>query len=136
MLDKARNRVRKERLSNVEDILEMDAADMQFDDGSFDVVVAMYVLTVVPEPKAVMAELNRVCKPGGDVIILNHFSSEEGVMRLVEKTMARFSDAIGWRPEFPIEIVLGEADLNLVSRQKVKPGSLFSLLRFKKALTA
>ena len=136
MLEKARKRARSARLANVEDIIEMDAADLRFDDGSFDVVVAMYVLTVVPDPKAVMSELNRVCKTGGDVIILNHFSSEDGVMRLVEKSMARFSDALGWRPEFPLDIVLCEADLTLVSRQKVKPGGLFSLLRFKKALAA
>lgn len=136
MLEKARKRIRKERLSNVEAVMEMDAADLEFADGSFDVVVAMYVLTVVPDPRAVMAELNRVCKHGGDVIILNHFSSEDGVMRLVEKTMARFSEALGWRPQFPLETVLGEADLSLVSRQKVKPGGLFSLLRFRKALAA
>ncbi len=136
MLDKARKRIEKERLDNIDDVIEMDAADLDFDDGSFDVVVAMYVLTVVPDPRAVMAELNRVCRSGGDVIILNHFSSEDGMMRLVEKSMARFSEALGWRPQFPLETVLGEAELSLVSRQRVKPGGLFSLLRFRKAMAA
>ncbi len=133
MLKKARKRVDRENLSNIEAVLEMDAGDMEFADGAFDVVVAMYVLTVVPDPKAVMAELARVCKPGGDVVVLNHFSSQDRVMRFVEKTMSPFSEALGWRPEFPIETVLGEANLSLVSRQKVKPGGLFSLLRFRKA---
>ena len=136
MLDKARKRIAKEGLDNIDDIIEMDAADLGFEDASFDVVVAMYVLTVVPDPGAVMAELNRVCRPGGDVIILNHFSSEDGMMRLVEKSMARFSEALGWRPQFPLETVLGEAELSLVSRQRVKPGGLFSLLRFRKAAAA
>ena len=136
MLDKARKRIDKERLKNIDDVIEMDAADLDFEDGAFDVVVAMYVLTVVPDPRAVMAELNRVCRPGGDVIILNHFSSEDGVMRLLEKSMARFSEALGWRPQFPLETVLGEHELTLVSRQKVKPGGLFSLLRFRKAMAA
>ena len=136
MLEKARKRIEKARLKNIDDVLEMDAADLDFEDGAFDVVVAMYVLTVVPDPRAVMAELNRVCRPGGDVIILNHFSSEDGVMRLLEKSMARFSEALGWRPQFPLETVLGEHELTLVSRQKVKPGGLFSLLRFRKAMAA
>jgi phosphatidylethanolamine/phosphatidyl-N-methylethanolamine N-methyltransferase len=136
MLKKARKRVAREKLANVEAVLEMDASDMDFEDGSFDVVVAMYVLTVVPDPKAVMAELNRVCKPGGDVIILNHFSSEDRFMRFVEKSFARFSEALGWRPEFPLETVMGEDDLKLVSRQFVKPARLFSLLRFRKAVAA
>ena len=136
MLEKARKRIEKARLKNIDDVLEMDAADLDFEDGAFDVVVAMYVLTVVPDPRAVMAELNRVCRPDGDVIILNHFSSEDGVMRLLEKSMARFSEALGWRPQFPLETVLGEHELTLVSRQKVKPGGLFSLLRFRKAMAA
>jgi phosphatidylethanolamine/phosphatidyl-N-methylethanolamine N-methyltransferase len=83
-----------------------------------------------------MAELTRVCKPGGDVIILNHFSSEDRIMRFVEKTMSPFSEALGWRPQFPLETVLGEEELTLVSRQNVKPGGLFSLLRFRKAIAA
>ena len=136
MLAKARKRVAKGRLSNVEAVLEMDASEMDFDDGAFDVVVAMYVLTVVPDPKAVMAELTRVCKPGGDVIILNHFSSEDRIMRFLEKSMSPFSEALGWRPQFPLETVLGEEELSLVSRQYVKPGGLFSLLRFRKAIAA
>ena len=88
MLAKARKRVAREKLGNVEAVLEMDASDMEFPDGSFDVVVAMYVLTVVPDPRTVMSELSRVCKPGGDVLILNHFSSEDRFMRFVEKTAA------------------------------------------------
>ena len=136
MLAKARKRVAREKLGNVEAVLEMDASDMEFQDGSFDVVVAMYVLTVVPDPRTVMSELSRVCKPGGDVLILNHFSSEDRFMRFVEKTAAPFSKALGWRPEFPLDAVMGEKDLALVSRQFVKPAGLFSLLRFRKATDA
>lgn len=136
MLAKARKRVAREKLGNVEAVLEMDASDMEFQDGSFDVVVAMYVLTVVPDPRTVMSELSRVCKPGGDVLILNHFSSEDRFMRFVEKTAAPFSEALGWRPEFPLDTVMGEKDLTLVSRQFVRPAGLFSLLRFRKSAEA
>src|SRR5437868_5449837 len=77
MLEKARERVVEERLKNVIGLHEMDAGDLKFDDTSFDTVVAMYVMTVVPDPEKVMRELSRVCRPGGDVIIVNHFSADD-----------------------------------------------------------
>ena len=77
MLKLAHERVAKKGLKNIESLVEMDAQKMTFEDGSFDVVVAMYVMTVVEDPKAVMDELKRVCKPGGDIYIVNHFSAEK-----------------------------------------------------------
>lgn len=132
MLGKARERVRRHGVGNVEAILEMDAAELDFDDDSFDTVVAMYVLTVVPDPSRVMAELERVCKPGGEVIVLNHFSQEHGLRGMVEKAMAPLSASLGWRPEFPIETVLDCDRLTLTRRERVWPLGLFTLLRFVK----
>ena len=51
-------------LGNITGLHEMDASDLKFPDASFDTVVAMYVMTVVPEPEKVMRELSRVAKPG------------------------------------------------------------------------
>ena len=76
----------------------MDAGDLKFPNASFDTVVAMYVMTVVPDPEKVMRELSRVCRPGGEVIIVNHFSAEEGMRGWVERRMAPFADKLGWRP--------------------------------------
>ena len=69
MLEKARARVKSEGLENVAGLYEMDASNLQFPDNSFDTVVAMYVITVVPEPEKVMRELARVTKPGGQVML-------------------------------------------------------------------
>ena len=82
MLDKARERVASEGLDNVTGLHEMDAGDLTFPDASFDTVVAMYVMTVVPDPEKVMRELSRVTKPGGEVILVNHFSAGRGRARL------------------------------------------------------
>jgi phosphatidylethanolamine/phosphatidyl-N-methylethanolamine N-methyltransferase len=133
MLAKARERVRKERLDNVEAIIEMDAGAMSFDDDSFDVVIAMYVLTVVPDPQRVMRELERVCKPGGEVIVVNHFSQDKGIRGTVEKGMARFAEDLGWRPEFPKETVMVCDNLSLVDESPMKPFGLFTMMRFSKA---
>lgn len=132
MLQKARERVAAERLTNVTGLHEMDAGDLKFPDASFDTVVAMYVMTVVPEPEKVMRELARVCRPGGEVLIVNHFSTEEGMRGWVERRMAPFADKLGWRPVFDVERVMGCGDLELIERRGLRPLGLFTMMRFRK----
>lgn len=132
MLEKARARVAAEALDNVAGLYEMDASQLTFPDGAFDTVVAMYVLTVVPEPERVMRELARVCRPGGEVILVNHFSQEEGVRGWVERRMAPFADHLGWRPVFDVERVLVCDDLRIVERRALRPLGLFTMMRLAK----
>jgi phosphatidylethanolamine/phosphatidyl-N-methylethanolamine N-methyltransferase len=137
MLAKARERIAARRLANVTGLIEMDAADLKFPDASFDTVVAMYVMTVVPEPEKAMRELARVCRPGGEVIIVNHFSSkEEGMRGWVERRMAPFADKLGWRPVFDVERVMVCDDLQLLERRGLRPMRMFTLMRFRKASEA
>src|SRR5688572_13515474 len=91
MLDKARARVARRGLRNVEALLEMDAESMSFADASFDKVVAMYVMPVVRDPAAVLEEFHRVCKPDGEIYIVNHVKSDNRVIRAFEMGLARFS---------------------------------------------
>ena len=133
MLEKARERVAKDNLRHVTGLHEMDAGNLEFPDNSFDTVVAMYVMTVVPDPEKVMRELSRVCRPGGEVMIVNHFSSEEGMRGWVERRMAPFADKIGWRPVFDVDRVLVCDDLKLVEKKGLRPLGLFTMMRFQKA---
>ena len=136
MLDKARERVVADRLTNVTGLHEMDAGDLKFPDASFDTVVAMYVMTVVPDPEKVMRELSRVCRPGGEVLIVNHFSADDGMRGWVERRMAPFADKLGWRPVFDVERVLVCDDLHLLEKRGLRPLGLFTMMRFKKASEA
>jgi phosphatidylethanolamine/phosphatidyl-N-methylethanolamine N-methyltransferase len=142
MLEKARERVATERLPHVAGLYEMDASDLKFPAASFDTVVAMYVMTVVPEPEKVMRELARVCRPDGEVLIVNHFSAEqgkpgwEGMRGWVERRMAPFADMLGWRPVFDIERVLVCEDLSLLEKRGLRPWGLFTMMRFRKAKDA
>ena len=77
MLAKARARAGK--LCNVQSVLEMDAQATNFSDGQFDISVAMFVASVVPNPRALLAEMRRIVKPGGNIVFVNHFAEEEGV---------------------------------------------------------
>ena len=132
MLAKAGAKVERHDLDNVAGLHEMDAGALAFPDESFDTVVAMYVMTVVPEPERVMRELERVCATGGEVILVNHFSEDEGVRGFVERRLAPFADLIGWRPVFDLDQVLVCEDLRLAERRSLRPFGLFTMLRFVK----
>ena len=136
MLERARERVAAEGLDNVTGLHEMDASALAFPDATFDTVVAMYVLTVVPDPVAVMREMSRVCKPGGRVMLLNHFSQDDGVRGWVERRLAPFATRLGWHPVFDVQRVMVCDDLRETSRQTLKPWGLFTLLGFEKALAS
>jgi phosphatidylethanolamine/phosphatidyl-N-methylethanolamine N-methyltransferase len=133
MLERAHERVGKAGLKNIEALLEMDATALKFPDNSFDVVVAMYVMTVVPEPQNVVREIARVTKPGGTVLITNHFSVEKGLRGAVEKQLAGFADILGWRPEFPVETLLADDRLELIEQRPVRPFGFFTMLQFRKS---
>lgn len=132
MLKKAEERVVKNGLQNVDGLHEMDARNLDFEDEKFDTVVAMYVMTVVPEPELVMEELERVCAPGGQVVLVNHFSQDHGARGWIERRMAPFASTIGWRPIFPVDRVMGCDTLELVERRSLRPMGLFTMLRFTK----
>lgn len=132
MLAKAQHKVDRKMLANVVALHEMDAGALAFPDESFDTVVAMYVMTVVPDPERVMRELERVCAPGGEVILVNHFSEEEGVRGFLERKLAPFADLLGWRPVFELDRVLVCEDLRLAERLSLRPFGLFTMLRFVK----
>lgn len=117
MLAKARARVAREGLANVDALLEMDAEAMSFPDASFDKVVAMYVMSVVARPPRLLAELRRVCRPGGEIFIVNHVRSDNRLIGAVEKALARFSDQLGFHPDFELrQLGPGTAVLDEVSR--------------------
>lgn len=132
MLDKARGRIARHGLNNVNGLHEMDAGKLEFPDEEFDTVVAMYVMTVVPDPEQVMKELERVCAPGGEVVLVNHFSQEDGIRGFIERLFAPLASTLGWRPVFPIERVLGSGGLRLTDTRSLRPLGLFTMLRFIK----
>ena len=120
MLEKARRRVAKRRFTHVEALLEMDAEAMTFADQSFDKVVAMYVMPVVRHPARVLEEFHRVCKPDGEIFIVNHVKSDNRVIRAFEMGLARFSNQIGFRPDFELrEMVNGAGEIDEVARINV-----------------
>lgn len=132
MLDIARERVASESLDHVEGLEVADAGDLDMADAAFDASVAMFVITVVPDPKAVMSELIRVTRPGGAVVLVSHFSDQKGWRKWFGEKLAPLSASLGWHLDFAVDRILGRSELRLVDRRRVGPIGFFTLLVFER----
>lgn len=127
MLEKARERMARKKIRNAR-LLQMDAANLRFDDNAFDIVYAPYLISVVPDPVAVAREMRRVCRPGGRVIILNHFLSPNPIMGAVERMISPLTIHIGFKSDLHLPAFLAQADLQPVSIEKVNIPKWWSLV--------
>jgi phosphatidylethanolamine/phosphatidyl-N-methylethanolamine N-methyltransferase len=127
MLDKARERIARKGIRNVR-LLEMDAAQLTFPDESFDIVYAPYLVSVVPDPVAVAREMRRVCRPGGRIIILNHFRSRSRLLAGIERAISPFTVHIGFKSDLDLPAFLAQAELEPVTIEKVNIPRIWSLV--------
>jgi phosphatidylethanolamine/phosphatidyl-N-methylethanolamine N-methyltransferase len=120
MLEKARERASRHALRHV-NLYQMDAGQMTFEDDSFDTVMAAYVVTAVPDYRKVMMEMIRVCRPGGRIILLNHFSNGNKLIAAVEKAISPLCKHIGFRTDLSLNTVLEGTSLLVARKEKVNP---------------
>jgi phosphatidylethanolamine/phosphatidyl-N-methylethanolamine N-methyltransferase len=138
MLNKARQRVAEGHLKNIEGLAVMDAEKLEFPDDSFDVVMAQYVVTAVPNPEVALDEFARVLRPGGELIILTRVSADAGMRRFIEQRLQPVVTRLGFRTaEFSwsryTQWLAGAEGMELVERRLIPPLGHFSLVRFRKA---
>lgn len=107
MLDRAESRAAREGLNPR--LFEMDAADLRFPDDTFDIVYAPYLISVVPDPVRVLREMKRVCRPGGRVLILNHFRSPNRMMSQVEQWVSPMTIHIGFKADLDMGLLFKQA---------------------------
>jgi phosphatidylethanolamine/phosphatidyl-N-methylethanolamine N-methyltransferase len=131
MLEKAHERVSRDGFRNVR-LFEMDAAKMTFPDDSFDIVYAPYLVSVVPDPVQVAREMRRVCKPGGKIIILNHFRSTNPILSRMERAISPFTVHIGFKADLDLAAFLAQAELAPISVEKVNVPRIWSLVTCRK----
>lgn len=129
MLRQARKRVDALRLANVTALHELDAEATEFPNGSFDIAVAMFVASVVPNPRRLLAEMRRVVRPGGNILFVNHFAAEKGPRWWIEWAMAPASRKLGWHPDFALQGLFGPDDLARLHVEPVPPLGIFTLVR-------
>jgi phosphatidylethanolamine/phosphatidyl-N-methylethanolamine N-methyltransferase len=137
MLQKAKDRVVELKLKNVEDLAVMDAEKLEFPDNSFDVVMAQYVVTAVPNPEVALDEFARVLRPGGEMILLSRVSADGGTRHVIEQMLQPVVRRLGFRTaEFAwsrfTQWLSTAPEIELIERRPVPPLGHFSLIRFRK----
>ena len=133
MLAKARRRAERLRLAHVEGLHVMDAENLEFQDNSFDAVLALYVASVVPNPTRFAAEMRRVCIPGGTIVVVNHFTSDNVMARFMEKRLARIARHIGFHADFPFDRFHRDSRLSI---REVRPSNLFGSWKLLRCVNA
>jgi len=131
MLHQARERAELLQRTGI-DLRLMDARELSYPDATFDHVLAPYVISVVPEPEKVMAEIRRVCKPGGTVMVVNRFRSSSRALGSLEELLSVASQWIGFRLDLPLDTVLGTEGLELVELERVSLLGLWHLLELRR----
>jgi phosphatidylethanolamine/phosphatidyl-N-methylethanolamine N-methyltransferase len=121
-------------LPQVDGLACMDALSLGFPDACVDVVVAMYVVSVVPDATAAVREMVRVCRPGGRILVVNHFTGREtGIAAGLQKALDPLAETLGWRPYFPLSRAFaGVADLTVERVTRLPPIGLFSIVESRR----
>jgi phosphatidylethanolamine/phosphatidyl-N-methylethanolamine N-methyltransferase len=128
MLEQGTKKIRRLGLDHVQ-LQQMDATHMAFGDDSFDAVMAAYVISTVPNPRAVLAEMIRVCRPGGRIVLLNHFSNGNRLVSRVEKSLSPLCTRIGFRSDLSLELLLKETSLDVTQNLKVNPFNYWHIVQ-------
>jgi phosphatidylethanolamine/phosphatidyl-N-methylethanolamine N-methyltransferase len=110
MLEKAQDKIIELGLNSVT-LKVMDATVMDFGDSEFDSAVATYTISAVPDPVGVLREMRRVVKPGGSIVLLNHFRSERRVVGRLEDLVSPVCTRLGWKSNLPFEPLLKQVGL-------------------------
>ena len=127
MLEHSQLRVKRHGLNHVT-LANMDAANMEFSDNSFDAVMAAYVITAVPDHKTVIQEMVRVCRPGGRIVFLNHFSNGNQLIGSMEKLVSPVCRHLGFRTDLGLQAVLDGTALQVIRKRRVPPLGLGNLV--------
>lgn len=129
MLERARNRKLRDGLENVVELRLMDAEKMQFPEDHFDKVVAMYVVPVVSNPAGLVEEMRRVCKPEGELFIVNHFQNPNPIISRIERLLAPCSELLGFHPDLRMDTFIDETDLDIIDSIPVNLFGYWTMLR-------
>jgi len=120
MLEKGKKRVIENGLKHVE-LRQMDAMKMDFKDNQFDAVFAAYVISTVPDPRQVLSEMIRVCKPLGKIVLLNHFQNGNRLISSCERAISPLCRRLGFRADLPLSALLEGTPLLVEQVGAVKP---------------
>lgn len=130
MMEKARKRLA--RVKPHVDLLQMDAARLAFPDATFDAVYVPYTINVVPDPLAVGRELVRVCRPGGRIVMLNHFDGVRETSNVTNAIAGRVAEKFSVNWHLHAESFVRDLGLSLLAVESVNVPRLSSVVVCRK----
>ncbi len=131
MLAQATAKARENEWGHIE-LRQGDALNLDFPDNSFDDVTTFHVMTVVPDPVRMMNEMVRVCKPGGRIVIVNHFASENPVLYFFGKLITPVTKLIGWTSRLRVRNILDGQKIKLERYERFSQISVHFILVARK----
>jgi phosphatidylethanolamine/phosphatidyl-N-methylethanolamine N-methyltransferase len=127
MLAQARAKIAKNSWFHLQ-VMKMDALDLTFADNGFDYVTAFHTVTVVPDPVRMLDEAKRVCRPGGKIVIVNHFTTDLPVIGPLTEALDPLTRRLGWRTKLRLEPFLKATDFNVEEIYKISKLSLYTVV--------
>jgi phosphatidylethanolamine/phosphatidyl-N-methylethanolamine N-methyltransferase len=127
MLGRARAKIAKNTWFHLQ-VMEMDALNLTFEDNSFDYVTAFHTVTVVPDPIRMLAEANRVCRPGGKIVIINHFTTDLPIIGPLTEALDPVTRQLGWRTKLRLAPFLEATNFNVEEIYKISKLSLYTVV--------
>lgn len=127
MLREAQKKAQQQQLAHIT-LLEMDAEHLAFPDDTFDYVIAAFVISVVPDPVQVIAEMKRVSKPAGQLVIINHFQSHNKLLSQLETWLSPLCTKIGWRSDLALEYLVQHANLQIERQYSLRKIDLWKVV--------
>ena len=127
MLEKAQERIDRNDWRHIS-VEQGDALALRFPDDSFDYVMAFHVVSVVPDAKQLMAEAQRVCRPGGRIVVINHFRSENRQVARLQHSIDPMTRKLGWTTSLYLRDILNPRMLHVERQWKTSPRSLFTIV--------
>ena len=109
-------------------LMEMDALNLKFPDNAFDYVLSFHVISVVPDPVRMMHEIHRVCKPGGSIVIINHFRSTKPVIGPLVGALTPITRYLGWDASLRLSEAFAGVPVHIERCFKTSPFSLFTVV--------
>jgi phosphatidylethanolamine/phosphatidyl-N-methylethanolamine N-methyltransferase len=127
MLARARQKIQENGWSHLR-VMEMNALNLEFPDNTFDYVMAFHVVTVVPDPIQMVSEAQRVCKPGGKIVIVNHFTSDVPLLGSLTEALDPITRWLGWRTNLRLKPFIEATHLSVERIYKLSKTSLYTVL--------
>lgn len=127
MLSRAREKIDENGWTHLK-VLEMNALNLDFPDNSFDYVMAFHVVTVVPDPVRMIEEVKRACRPGGTIVVVNHFTTDVPLLGTLTEALDPVTRHLGWRTNLRLKPFIDATELQIEAVYKLSKLSLYTVL--------